>query len=191
LGTHTLTHSQVREKIYIVCGKEFGDDLEGQKAIIVRALYGLKSSGAAWRACLAEVLHDQLGFRSYRADNDVWLRVGQRADGSRYYEYVLVYTDDILCLSCGPKAILDHLDQHFLLKPGSIGPPMQYLGASISKYKHASGDKSWSMGSQQYIKEAVRRSRVEVYETVTYQGSTLAPYERPVFSLAFISSNVL
>jgi Reverse transcriptase (RNA-dependent DNA polymerase) len=48
-------NAPVREKIFIVCGREFRDDLVGRKAIIVRALYGLKSSGAAWRACLAEV----------------------------------------------------------------------------------------------------------------------------------------
>jgi hypothetical protein len=120
-------NAPVREKIFIVCGMEFRGDMVGRKAIIVRALYGLKSSGAAWRACLAEVLHDQLGFKSCRADNDVWYRPAQRADGTRYYEHVLVYTDDILCLSCDPSAILCHLDQHFLLKPGSVGPPMQYL----------------------------------------------------------------
>jgi Reverse transcriptase (RNA-dependent DNA polymerase) len=153
---NTYLNAPVREKIYIVCGKEFVDGLEGRKAIIVRALYGLKSSDAAWRACLAEVLHDQLGFRSYRADNDVWLRVAQRADGSRYYEYVLVYTDNILCLSCDPKALLDHLDQHFLLKPGSIRPPTQYFGVSISKYK------------VQACKR--RRKLVHVFSTI-HQGS--------------------
>ena len=35
-----------REKIYCIAGPEFGAD-EGKTAIIVRALYGLKSSGAA------------------------------------------------------------------------------------------------------------------------------------------------
>ena len=149
-------NARTREKIFIVCGKEFGDEFIGRKAIIVRALYGLKSSGAAWRACLAEVLRDQLSFRPCRADNDVWMRPSQRADGSRYYEYVLVYTDDILCISCDPKAILCHLDQHFMLKPGSIGPPTQYLGSSIGKYKFSDGDECWYMGSDQYVKEAIR-----------------------------------
>jgi hypothetical protein len=40
-------NAPVREKIFIVCGREFGDDLVGRKAIIVRALYGLKSSDHA------------------------------------------------------------------------------------------------------------------------------------------------
>ena len=149
-------NARTREKIFIVCGKEFGDEYVGRKAVIVRALYGLKSSGAAWRACLAEVLKDQLGFKPCRADNDVWMRPAQRPDGSRYYEYVLVYTDDILCVSCDPSTILVHLDQHFMLKHGSIGPPTQYLGSSIGKYKFADGDECWYMGSDQYVKEAIR-----------------------------------
>ena len=41
-----------REKIWTTLGKEFGDDC-GRKAIVVRALYGLKLSGAAFRAHLA------------------------------------------------------------------------------------------------------------------------------------------
>ncbi|KAL7476422.1 hypothetical protein ACHAW6_005712 [Cyclotella cf. meneghiniana] len=50
------------KKIWTTLGKEFGDDC-GQKAIIVRALYVLKSSGAALRAHLAGCLC-KLGYRS-------------------------------------------------------------------------------------------------------------------------------
>ena len=41
--------------------------------LVVQALYGLKSSGAAFRALLAEALYD-LGYKSSVADPDVWLR---------------------------------------------------------------------------------------------------------------------
>ena len=54
--------AKCREKIWIVAGPEFGDE-EGENMIIVRALYGLKSSGAAFRALLAERLYE-LGYRS-------------------------------------------------------------------------------------------------------------------------------
>ena len=43
------------EKIWTVLGKEFGAD-QGKKAIIVHALYGLKSSGAAFHAHLADCM---------------------------------------------------------------------------------------------------------------------------------------
>lgn len=46
-----------REKIWTVAYPKFGSR-RGQKMIIIRALYGLKSSGAAFRAFLSEVLYD-------------------------------------------------------------------------------------------------------------------------------------
>ena len=145
-----------REKIYITCGPEFGP-LQGKRAKVVKALYGLKSSGAAWRAHLAETIRDSLGFINCKADNDVWIRPAQKANGERYYEMILVYTDDILAISTRAEEILNKLDQHFLLKPESIGEPKQYLGASIKKYTFPDdGSECWAMGSEQYVKEAVR-----------------------------------
>ena len=45
----------VKEKIWCVLGKEFGSDA-GKRALIIRALYGLKSAGAAFRAHLADCM---------------------------------------------------------------------------------------------------------------------------------------
>jgi len=39
-------NAKCAEKIYTVLGAEFGD-LAGKKAIIIKALYGLKSSGSS------------------------------------------------------------------------------------------------------------------------------------------------
>jgi hypothetical protein len=47
---------------------EFGEE-SNRIATIVRALYGLKSSEAAWNACFAQSLHD-LGFSSCQSDPD-------------------------------------------------------------------------------------------------------------------------
>ena len=149
-------NARTKEKLYIVCGEEFGDPYVGRIAVIVRALYGLKSSGAAWRSALAEVLRDDFGFTACRADNDVWFRAARKPNGERYYEYVLVYTDDMLAISMNPRDILDKMDQHFLLKGGSIAPPTQYLGSSIGKYKFNNGEECWFMGSDQYVSEAIR-----------------------------------
>ena len=65
--------ADVREQIFIICGPEFGP-LEGWKARIIKALYGLKSSGAAWRACLAMVLSEHMKFFHCKADYDIWIR---------------------------------------------------------------------------------------------------------------------
>ena len=58
--------SPCREKIWTVTGPEFGSR-RGQKMLIIRALYGLKSSGAAFRAFLAEALYD-IGYTPPVAD---------------------------------------------------------------------------------------------------------------------------
>jgi hypothetical protein len=56
--------------------------------IIRRALYGLKSSGAAYRAHFAATLAE-LNFTSCKADPDVWMRPATKPDGFTYYEYIL------------------------------------------------------------------------------------------------------
>jgi hypothetical protein len=73
-------NADVREKLYFIARDEFGGRDKGKVVIITKALYGLKSSGAAWRAHLAEVLHD-MGYQSSLADPDVWLKAEVRSDG--------------------------------------------------------------------------------------------------------------
>ena len=116
-----------REKVWTTCGPEFGPN-EGKKALIVWALYGLKSSGSSFRSHCSSILQEQLGFTMCRADNDVYFRAGVKEDGTEYYEYILVYTDDILILSTVPDRILKHLQQFFRIKPESIGPPKEIPG---------------------------------------------------------------
>jgi Reverse transcriptase (RNA-dependent DNA polymerase) len=59
------------EKVYMTCGPEFGH-LNGWIGVIIKALYGLHSSGYAWRTHLAATLHS-LDFTMCYADNDVWM----------------------------------------------------------------------------------------------------------------------
>ena len=82
-----------RENFWTIAGPEFGSD-QGKPFIIKKALYGLKSSGAAFRAFLAETL-DEMGFRSSYIDPDVWLRPAVKPDGEKYYEYILCHVGDI------------------------------------------------------------------------------------------------
>jgi hypothetical protein len=61
-----------KEKVHTICGPKFGHNLQGRFAVNCRALYGLKSSGAAWHSSFAGTLND-LGFTSSLADPDVWM----------------------------------------------------------------------------------------------------------------------
>ena len=105
-----------REKIWTRAGPEFGMD-EGKIFIIVRALYGLKSSGAASRAFLAERL-DEMGFTSSLADPDVWFREATKEDGKEYYEYILIYVDDLLAMSAIAHDVMLEVAEMFKLKKG-------------------------------------------------------------------------
>jgi hypothetical protein len=62
----------INEKVWIVLGPEFGDD-SGKRALIVRALYGLKSAGAYFRNHVAEGMK-HLGWRPCWADRDLWMK---------------------------------------------------------------------------------------------------------------------
>ena len=93
-----------RERVWTRAGVEFGDDM-GKAFMIVKALYGLCSSGAAFRAFLAERL-DEMGFKSSIADPNVRLRSETKADSEEYYEYILVYVDDLLAISVDATLVI-------------------------------------------------------------------------------------
>lgn len=140
------------EKVYTITGPEFGTD-QDKPAIIVRALYGLESSGAAWHTFFAQSLTD-IGFISSRANPDVWLRINHRSDGSRYYEYFLVYVDDCLVVSENPRDILTRLEQEYKYRLKDVGPPKRFLGARIGEVM-LDGHKTWYISAQDYLEKAL------------------------------------
>lgn len=144
------------EKHFIICGPEFGEH-EGCVALIRRALYGGKAAGRDYWHYLRKIMHNDFGFQSSRGDPDVWFREARRADTNElYYEYVLLYTDDILCISDRAEDIIrGEIGKKFMLKEESIGPPSQYLGGKLSLVELSNGTKAWSFSSAQYVKEAV------------------------------------
>jgi hypothetical protein len=113
-----------REKIWTVAGPEFGSD-SGCVFLVVRAPCGLKSSGASWRAVLAQSLTD-IGCASTRVDPDVWIRAAFKPDGFECCETVLVHVDDILhMMSHDTEPTMEALRRLCELKPKSCGPPQQ------------------------------------------------------------------
>ena len=122
--------------------------------IVVRALYGLKSSGADFRALLAETLYD-LGYLPTKAYPDVWIRLTVKANGFEYYEFVLCYVDDVLSISHDTQKTMDGIKNTFKLKNDKIKEPENYLGADLSKMTTTDGHVCWTMSSDQYFKAAV------------------------------------
>jgi hypothetical protein len=151
-------NANAAEKVYTIAGKKFGAVKEGRVVIITRALYGLRSSGKAWRDHMAATLRDH-GYSSCRADPDVWMRSKSKPDGFRYWSYIMVYTDDLLVVDHEPKSIMDYLATRYTLKPGSVKEPETYLGAQVSKFFiDGAPDPEkprWAMSSEKYVKQAV------------------------------------
>ena len=124
--------SYTEEKVYIVAGPEFGE-LEGCALLIIKALYGLKSSGKRWHERLSAVLL-KMGFVPSKAERDIWMR-----DKGDHYEYIAVYVDDLLLLSKDAQGILDELTKKcgFKMKgAGSVGtcvlPTIYFLLTHLS-----------------------------------------------------------
>ena len=144
------------QKDYIICGPEFGLENVGNIALIHRALYGGKSAGRDFRNHLRSCMR-HLDFKSCPADPDVWMRPAKKSDGSPHYEYVLLYTDDCLCISENAENVLkDEIGKYFELKPDSIGPPKIYLGGHCRKVELENGTKAWAFSSSQYVQAAVK-----------------------------------
>jgi hypothetical protein len=145
----------ITEKIWTGLGPEFGNDA-GKWALIVRALYGLKSAGAAFRKHLAECMK-HLGWEPFRADRDLWMKAEARPnDGVRYWAYKLIYVDDIVCVHHDPGTPLAKLDEYFKMKEGSIQVPIFYLGAKLKKTILPNGGIAWGMSSRKYVQSAVQ-----------------------------------
>ena len=145
------------EKIWLRAGNEFGSE-QGKVFIVVRALYGLKSAAAAFRSFMASKL-EELGFKSSIADPDVWMRPATKDNGDDYYEYILMYVDDILGISTDAKSLLKNMEGGTVkYKNGKIESPDTYLGARLFQ-KSVNGIEMWGISSVDYVKAAIKTLR--------------------------------
>ena len=142
-----------REKIWTRAEPEFGSEA-GKIFIVKKALYGLKSARAAFRALLAETLYD-MGYVPTKADPDVWLRPAVKSNGFKYYELVLCYVDDVLAISTDPTKLLEGLKSTFTLKDNKIEIPDMCLGAMLGQMD-VDGVQCWTMSAQKYVAESVK-----------------------------------
>ncbi len=157
------------EKHYIKCGPEFGEEYEGQYAIIIRSIYGGRVSGRDFWLHLRECMRE-MGFTSSKADPDVWFRPATKADGTEYNEFVLLYVDDILAVSERAEEVVRYeIGRHWDLKQSSIEKPSHYLGGRCREVTLDNGTKCWAFGSSQYVQEAVKN----VEEYLMKRGSQL------------------
>ena len=72
-----------------------------------------------------------MGFKSSVADPDFWIRPAVKPDGEEYYEYILMYVDDILTISMQPRYVMKDIERRFKLKNDKVKEPSSYLGALL------------------------------------------------------------
>ena len=142
------------------------------------ALYGLKLAGNSWRNTLAAVIKD-LGFTSTRADADVWIQPAVKENGHEYYEMLLVYMDDILCISHQAEAVLKELGMFCKIKDGSLKKLDIYLGMNIKEEQMKDGMTAWSTSPRDYVNNAVKTVEsllVEDGEGYTLKNNAKNPF---------------
>ena len=89
------------------------------------------------------------------ADPDVWMRAATKLDGEKYYEYILCYVDEILCISHDAMKPMKDIQRSFKFKKNEIKQPETYLGAKLEE-KKINGRKVWTMTSKDYVKHAIK-----------------------------------
>ena len=85
------------------------------------------------------------------------MRPAVRSDGSEYYEYILLCTDDVLAVSKSPERLIRQgIGKYFELKQEFIGPPDICLGEKMRKVKLKNETEAWSFSFLQCVQAAVK-----------------------------------
>jgi hypothetical protein len=110
---------------------------------------------ASWRAHIAHTLSD-MGFVPSGGDPYVWMRQAfNQMTKASYWEYILVYVDDLLAIGMEPGATLNIFESDYNYVLTYFGPPTRYLGASIGTYDLNDHTTCFFMSPDQYLANAI------------------------------------
>ena len=70
------------------------------------------------------------------------MKAATRPDGTKYYSYLVVYVDDILCCHQDPDLIMKRINGDFRLKGDLIEDLHMYLGNDVRKWNFTNHDGS-------------------------------------------------
>jgi hypothetical protein len=93
---------------------------------------------------------------------------------------ILVFVDDILCISHAPKEFMERIGKVYDLRDSAKEPDV-YLGANIYKHQTPVGDVCWAMSSDTYVKNALEtvkellREEGKILRTTKRRGRTALP----------------
>ena len=76
---------------------------------------------------------EHIEFNLFPVDPDIWMRPGHKRDGSEYWEYVLLYNDDILVVSEHSERLLrEQFSKYFELKRNQLAVRSLHWGITTS-----------------------------------------------------------
>jgi hypothetical protein len=99
--------------------------MQNHTLIIVKALYGLRTSGLRWHEKLADCLRNE-GFLPCKVEPDIWMR-----DKGDHYEYVGVYVDDLVFAMKDPSSFIKTLESKYSFKLQGTGELSFHLGCDF------------------------------------------------------------
>lgn len=99
------------------------------------------------------------------------------ANGNKYYAYILVYVDDLLVIDKNPMLHMNQLKESYTVCKDTIKTPNIYLGADIKSVSYSDGTKAWTMGSETYVKGAVKNIKARLQEDGYRFNSKLSSIE--------------
>ena len=84
------------------------------------------------------------------------MRPAVKLDGEEYYEYVMLYVDDVMVASHNAKQVMQDLGQGIKFKNDKVEPPTSYLGAQLACKKLPNGKQVWCISSDKYGNAAIQ-----------------------------------
>ena len=141
---NAFLYGETKEKLYTIAGPEFGE-YSGCLMIIVKSLYGLRTSAARWHEALSAVLR-KMGYFPCKADPDLWI-----IDKETHYEYICVYVDDLIVISKDLMSVIGEIKKvgNYTLK--GVGEPEYYLGGDVKRVVNKDGSKTTILSAKTYI----------------------------------------
>ena len=130
-------NANCKKRIWAKASNKFGAD-EGKSMTIVKALYGLKSSGTAWRNLLPSSIKE-MDFTSLKADPDLYYWAQVKKNRENYRDCLLVYVDGILCVSEDMKPIMTEVGRQYRVKENSVPPPSAILALARRSFNCSLG----------------------------------------------------
>ena len=110
--------------------------------------------GASFSASLAEKL-DKMNFKYSMVDPDVWMWPAIKPNNEEYYDYILVYVDDIITISHCSKNIINEIESTFKFTNDITSELEINLGARLQK-KSINRMFCWTISSIDYINVVVK-----------------------------------